>query len=139
MLFLFSDVLLVARKKSYMDFGSPPRYEVVDWAKRSYICVNEQAKAENEIYMVLLENQGGKRIEMVLVPPSQNELTRWTSALNPPSLSSTGESIYETWDCPQYYCSEPYNAQQPDELTIDVGDVMKVMKKTSDGSLGGSP
>ncbi|XP_078492645.1 ephexin-1-like [Ciona intestinalis] len=136
-LFLFTDVMFIARKKSYMESGSSSRFEVVDWAKRSLLYVNEQAVTENLIYLILLENQAGKRVEMTLNPVSQNELSRWTNALSPPSLNTTGESIYETWDCPQFQCVLPYIAEQPDELTIDVGDVMQVLKKTSDGWLEG--
>ena len=38
-------------------------------------------------------------------------------------------------DCPQFTCVTPYVAEQPDELSIDVNDVMQVLKKTSDGGL----
>ncbi|XP_076824340.1 uncharacterized protein LOC143470233 isoform X2 [Clavelina lepadiformis] len=138
-LFLFTDVLLIAKKKSFgIDLGgSSPRYEVIDWANRQFLAVNERAVTENQIFLVILENQAGKRIEMTLMPLAQNELSRWTNALNPPTLGGTGESIYESWDCPQYICTYPYSAKQPDELSIDVGDIMQVTKKTSDGWLEG--
>nr|CAB3260960.1 uncharacterized protein LOC100176478 [Phallusia mammillata] len=136
-LFLFTDVLFIARKKSFMEAGNSTRYEVVNWSKRNLLYVNEYAVSENSIFLVILEDQAGKRSEVTLVPPSQNELSRWTDALNPPKLGSTEESIYETWDCPQYTCVEPYIAEQPDELSIDVNDVMQIYKKTSDGWLEG--
>lgn len=79
-------------------------------------------------------------------------MSRWETALNPPHYGPAGESIYEQWgkliqdkvirntadvsilsDCPQYTCIYQYEAQQPDELSLQNGDVMQVLKKTSDG------
>lgn len=37
------------------------------------------------------------------------------------------------WDCPQVRSEHPYVAQQPDELSLDVGDVVNVLRKTKDG------
>lgn len=62
----------------------------------------------------------------------RNEISRWTDALNPLKIDGS-DSIYETWDAPQYVCIAPYKAKQPDELNIDVDEIFKVVKKTSDG------
>jgi len=53
-----------------MDFG-PTRYEVIDWANRQFLAVNEHAVTENAIYLVILENHAGKRVEMSLMPMAQ--------------------------------------------------------------------
>ncbi|XP_039268208.2 uncharacterized protein LOC120343153 [Styela clava] len=136
-LFLFSDVLLLARKKNFLEAGTNIKYEVIDWAKRAMLYANERAVSDNEIFLVLLENCVGKRVELTLTPTSQNELSRWTDALNPQRIDESEDSIYESWDCPQYTCIVPYAAQQPDEISLDVGDVMRVLKKTGDGWLEG--
>ena len=46
--------------------------------------------------------------------------------------------MYETWDCPQVQAVHPYTAQQPDEITLHVGDVMKVLRKVPDGEFLGA-
>lgn len=136
-LFLFTDVLLLAKRKTFLDSVSGARYEVIDWAKRAMLFVNERAVSENEIFLVLLENCNLKRVELTLTPVSLNELSRWTDALNPQHAGESEDSIYESWDCPQYQCMEPYAALQPDELSLEVGDVLRVLKKTGDGWLEG--
>ena len=45
------------------------------------------------------------------------------------------EVIYEEWDCPQMQAIHPYQAQQSDELSLDISDVVNVLKKTPDGIL----
>ena len=80
----------------------------------------------------------------------RNEHSRWLQALTPSTEDDEGEKIYEEWgqyllyliglfywfflvDCPQITCRIPYQAIQPDEMTIEFGDVMKITKKTPDG------
>ena len=38
-------------------------------------------------------------------------------------------------DCPQVQVTHPYEAQQPDELNLDTGDVVNILRKTPDGML----
>lgn len=45
----------------------------------------------------------------------------------PPSLPS---------DCPQVQCVHPYVAQQPDELTLELADILNILEKTEDGKAG---
>uniref|UniRef100_A0A673YXQ8 SH3 domain-containing protein n=1 Tax=Salmo trutta TaxID=8032 RepID=A0A673YXQ8_SALTR len=40
-------------------------------------------------------------------------------------------------DCPQVRCTEVYIAQQPGELSIQLGDTINVIQKTTDGFLEG--
>lgn len=42
-------------------------------------------------------------------------------------------------DCPQVQCVHPYVAQQPDELTLDLADILNVLDKTEDGEARTSP
>lgn len=104
----------------FLDSVSGARYEVIDWAKRAMLFVNERAVSENEIFLVLLENCNSKRVELTLTPLSlwvsngrisiflhprmfallfgcRNELSRWTVALNPQHASESEDSIYESW------------------------------------------
>lgn len=36
-------------------------------------------------------------------------------------------------DCPQVQCVHPYVAQQPDELTLELADILNILDKTEDG------
>lgn len=47
--------------------------------------------------------------------------------LPPPALPS---------DCPQVQCVHPYVAQQPDELTLELADILNILDKTEDGKAG---
>lgn len=39
-------------------------------------------------------------------------------------------------DCPQVQCVHPYVAQQPDELTLELADILNILEKTEDGEAG---
>lgn len=39
-------------------------------------------------------------------------------------------------DCPQVQCVHPYVAQQPDELTLELADILNILDKTEDGEAG---
>merc|ERR1739838_834417 len=95
--------------------------------------VNQNAYHQNVIFLVIFENQASERVELNLHISSQNEHSRWIQALVPPSENEVGETIYEEWDCLQLICTEAYTAVQPDEMSIEVDDVVKVTKKTNDG------
>lgn len=40
-------------------------------------------------------------------------------------------------DCPQVQCVHPYVAQQPDELTLELADILNILEKTEDGWIFG--
>jgi neuronal guanine nucleotide exchange factor len=40
--------------------------------------------------------------------------------------------LYEQWDCPQVVIKHAYQALEPDELTLDNGDVVNVLRKMKD-------
>jgi len=133
-LFLFNDVLFITKaKKSSIISGHQITYEIVDWAYRNFMFVNETVYMEHVIFLVILENQRQKRVEISITISEQNQHSRWLQALAPQIDSEDGEKIYEDWDCPQVVCNHPYRAKQADELSIDVGDVIKITKKTPDG------
>lgn len=76
-------------------------------------------------------------------------------AIDPPISNKGEETIYEAWgkclsvfvhlqlninshtltDCPQVQAAFDYDAQQPDELSLERGDVVKVFRKMPDGKL----
>lgn len=55
--------------------------------------------------------------------------------MSPPVSDNPDETVYEEWDCPQVMAVHPYVACQPDELSLEVADVVNVLRKTSDGEV----
>lgn len=94
-------------------------------------------EAKFPIVMTLLENHDKKMIEMTLDCRSETERTRWLQATEPPSSENPDEKLYEQWDCPQVVADHSYNATQPDELGLDIGDAVNVTKKMGDGNFFG--
>jgi len=56
-------------------------------------------------------------------------------AVSPPVSDNPDEIVYVEWDCPQVMALHPYVACQPDELSLEVGDVVNVLRKMSDGKI----
>ncbi|XP_050093691.1 serine-rich adhesin for platelets [Anopheles aquasalis] len=137
--FLFTDLLVLTKKKS------DESYLVVDYCQRALLAVSSgnvvpglptkemQALGKNLIIMTLLENHEGKTVEMILSCPTETERERWLMVAEPPSSENPDEKIYEQWDCPQVIAVHPYRALQPDELDLDIKDVVNVHRKMADG------
>lgn len=140
-LFLFTDYLLITKKKSEENFI------VLDYCPRNMVQVLslEDTNGDNHIaprlpsngknlfQLTMLNNHKGKTIEIILSANLESERTRWMEAVTPPTSDNPDEKIYEIWDCPQVQCIFSYIAQQPDELTIEECDVVNVFRKMSDG------
>uniref|UniRef100_A0A9I3A6J4 DH domain-containing protein n=1 Tax=Anopheles christyi TaxID=43041 RepID=A0A9I3A6J4_9DIPT len=138
--FLFTDLLVLTKKKS-----SDESYLVIDYCQRALLTVSSgdivpglpakemQTIGKNLIIMTLLENHEGKTIEMILSCPSETERERWLMVTEPPASENPDEKIYEQWDCPQVIAVHPYQALQPDELDLDIKDVVNVHRKMADG------
>uniref|UniRef100_A0A182PQH0 DH domain-containing protein n=1 Tax=Anopheles epiroticus TaxID=199890 RepID=A0A182PQH0_9DIPT len=138
--FLFTDLLVLTKKKS-----SDENYLVIDYCQRALLTVSSgdivpglpakemQTIGKNLIIMTLLENHEGKTIEMILSCPSETERERWLMVTEPPASENPDEKIYEQWDCPQVIAVHPYQALQPDELDLDIKDVVNVHRKMADG------
>uniref|UniRef100_A0A1Q3G0Y3 Putative guanine nucleotide exchange factor tim n=1 Tax=Culex tarsalis TaxID=7177 RepID=A0A1Q3G0Y3_CULTA len=137
--FLFTDLLVLTKKKS------DETYLVTDYCPRALLTVNSgdivpqlptkemQAIGKHLIIMTLLENHEGKTVEMIVSCPSETERERWLKVTEPLSSENPDEKIYEQWDCPQVIAVHPYQALQPDELDLDIKDVVNVHRKMADG------
>ncbi|XP_039602942.1 rho guanine nucleotide exchange factor 15 isoform X1 [Polypterus senegalus] len=134
-LFLFNDLLLITIKKSC------DRYVVCDHAHRSLVQIQPNSDVspgtgmDTCFYLTLLENHQGKMVERLLKAPTQSDMHRWMAAFPNPNIteSSTDETIYDEWDCPQVHCVESYSAQQADELSMEPTDIINVLRKTAEG------
>lgn len=66
--------------------------------------------------------------------PSESERERWLHATEPPCSDNPDEKLYEQWDCPQVLVKHKYQALQPDEINLEIGDVINVFRKMADGN-----
>lgn len=64
---------------------------------------------------------------------SESSKKRWIEAMSPPISSNPDETLYNEWDCPQVFVEHAYTAIQPDELSLQNGDIVKVLTKMNDG------
>ncbi|KAL9970188.1 hypothetical protein ACROYT_G022522 [Oculina patagonica] len=130
-MFLFNDLLLLAKKKS------ENRYVVLDYATRNMTQVDEPQDSDINVdhmfSLVLLENSESKTKEFLMAGNTETDKTRWMEAFKPPAAEQEGETVYASWDCPQVNALHNYTAQQPDELSLYEGDVINVLKKLPDG------
>ena len=55
--------------------------------------------------------------------------------MSPPVPDNPNATVFEEWDCPQVMAIHPYVACQPDELSLEVADVLKVLRKMNDGKI----
>uniref|UniRef100_A0A8C8I2R7 Uncharacterized protein n=1 Tax=Oncorhynchus tshawytscha TaxID=74940 RepID=A0A8C8I2R7_ONCTS len=137
-LFLFNDLLLVTTRKG-MD-----RFVVRDHVHRSLIEVSEGLEEKEDLVcaswermfcLALLKNQRGTTSQFLLQASTHAEKITWMEVLS--HRVDGMEGIYEEWDCPQVRCTEVYVAQQPGELSVQLGDTINVIQKTADGFLEG--
>ncbi|XP_055611034.1 uncharacterized protein LOC129757763 [Uranotaenia lowii] len=137
--FLFTDLLVLTKKKG------DETYLVTDYCQRALLTVTSgdvvpqlptkemQALGKHLIILTLLENHEGKTVEMIVSCPSETERERWLKVTEPLASENPDEKIYEQWDCPQVIAVHPYHALQPDELDLDIKDVVNVHRKMADG------
>ncbi|XP_016118503.1 ephexin-1-like [Sinocyclocheilus grahami] len=138
LLFLFNDLLLVATRKGL------DRFVVHDYVHRSLIEVTEGKDLEEELEgceldrifrLVLLHNHQSATSQLLLQTNSEAEKDSWMQLLG--GRRDGQDTVYEEWDCPQVRCIEVYSGQQQGELSLQLGDMINVMQKTSEGFLEG--
>ncbi|KAK1785380.1 hypothetical protein P4O66_018756 [Electrophorus voltai] len=143
-LFLFNDVLIVTRKKS------EESYAVIDYALRDQIWVgpcqpedltlsptrttaamltSRQGGASHLLRLKFLSNHSGDKVPMILGAELLNERARWISALDQKSAEKRNADRINSM---QVEVIRTYTARQPDELSLQVADVVLV-SQTVDG------
>ncbi|XP_019729876.1 rho guanine nucleotide exchange factor 26 isoform X2 [Hippocampus comes] len=143
--FLFNDVLIVTRKKS------EESYSVIDYALRDEIWVgscqpeevnlspvrgtaamlsSRQAGANHLFRLRFLSNHSGEKVPMILGTELLNERARWISALG---HNVNKDKSQDRTNAMQVEVIRTYTAKQPDELSLQVADVMLVSQRVEDG------
>uniref|UniRef100_A0A2H8U1M9 Ephexin-1 n=2 Tax=Melanaphis sacchari TaxID=742174 RepID=A0A2H8U1M9_9HEMI len=131
--FLFNDMFFIAKRKS------DGNYTVIDYCARNFVEMEHTTELiipssyKNLLKLTILENHEGKTVEMLLSCDSESSKKRWIEAMSPPISSNPEETLYNEWDCPQVFSEHPYVAVQPDELSLQNGDIVKVLTKMNDG------
>ncbi|XP_060837563.1 uncharacterized protein LOC132919757 [Rhopalosiphum padi] len=131
--FLFNDMFFIAKRKS------DGNYTVIDYCARNFVEMEHATELiipssyKNLLKLTILENHEGKTVEMLLSCDSESSKKRWIEAMSPPISSNPEETLYNEWDCPQVFSEHPYTAIQPDELSLQNGDIVKVLTKMNDG------
>ncbi|XP_039985842.1 rho guanine nucleotide exchange factor 26-like [Xiphias gladius] len=143
--FLFNDVLIVTRKKS------DESYAVIDYALRDHIWVgscqpedlnlsavrsttsmlsSRQAGANHLFRLRFRSNHSGEKVPMILGTELLNERARWISALG---QNVNNQKSQDRINAMQMEVIRTYTAKQPDELSLQVADVVLVSQKVEDG------
>ncbi|XP_062970041.1 rho guanine nucleotide exchange factor 26 [Cynocephalus volans] len=142
--FLFNDVLIVTKKKS------EESYNVNDYSLRDQLlvesCDNEelnsspgknsstmlysrQSSASHLFTLTVLSNHANEKVEMLLGAETQSERARWITALG----HSSGKQPPDRTSLTQVEIVRSFTAKQPDELSLQVADVVLIYQRVSDG------
>lgn len=142
--FLFNDVLIITKKKS------EESYTVNDYSLRDQLLVelwdneepnssplknsstmlySRQSSASHLFTLTVLSNHASEKVEMLLGAETQSERARWITALG---HSSDRQSLDRTM-LTQVEIIRTFTAKQPDELSLQVSDVVLVYQHVSDG------
>ncbi|XP_015726634.1 ephexin-1 isoform X2 [Coturnix japonica] len=134
-LFLFNDLLVICRQIP------GDKYQVFDSAPRGLLRVEEledQGQSLANVFILrLLENADDREASYMLKASSQSEMKRWMISLAPNRRTKFVSFTSRLSDCPQIQCVHPYVAQQPDELSLELADVLNILDKTDDGWIFG--
>ncbi|XP_035658717.1 rho guanine nucleotide exchange factor 16-like [Branchiostoma floridae] len=156
---LLTDYLLVTKKKEDKKEGG--RLSLRNFCKRDRVAVREidsiydscedlsVAKKEQRGFMswfwskpveenfkfsvTLLEDCKGKQEEMVFAAKTPSELTRWVEAFQQLGTDEEEGRIYPKENCPIVRVILRRDPEEPDELALEEGDALFVLRKKPDG------
>lgn len=144
--FLFSDMIMITKKKLNGTFVCK------DYAARRFVDMQPIEPDNPKIPLgatsnlvgrphlflcTLMRNAREKQTELLLSTDSETDRERWLSAVRPPTSTNPEEKIYAEWDCPQAVVVHAYQPSQADELLLNVGDSLNILRKMPDGWLYG--
>ncbi|XP_078266638.1 rho guanine nucleotide exchange factor 26-like isoform X1 [Rhinoraja longicauda] len=143
--FLFNDVLIVTKKKS------EESYSVTDYAMRAHLqvepCEAEELNlspmktASGMLYsrqcsvsyffrLTMVSNHAGDKVDMVFGAESPSDRARWLTALG---QNGAERQHPDRTTLTQVEITRTYPAKQPDELSLQMADVVLLYQSVEDG------
>ncbi|KAE8295719.1 Ephexin-1 Eph-interacting exchange protein Neuronal guanine nucleotide exchange factor [Larimichthys crocea] len=135
-LFLFNNLLLVTKRSSSGD-----KFQVLDSCTRAMLRtedLEDQGQLLANVFNLrLLENQEERPVNYMLKTSSMSDKLRWVCALTPNRRTRFMSTSAHQPDSPQVQCIQSYSSQEPDELSIEMADVLNLLERTDDGWMMG--
>lgn len=135
-LFLFNNLLLVTKRSSSGD-----KFQVLDSCSRAMLRTEDMEDQgqmlANVFNLKLLENQEERPVSYMLKTSSMSDKLRWVCALTPNRRTRFMSTSAHQPDSPQVQCIQSYSSQEPDELSIEMADVLNLLERTDDGWMMG--
>ncbi|KAG7470874.1 hypothetical protein MATL_G00118500 [Megalops atlanticus] len=135
-LFLFNNLLLITKRSS-----NGEKFQVLDSCARAMLRTedleDQGQMLANVFSLKLLENQEERQVSYLLKSSSMSDKLRWMCALTPNRRTRFLSTSAHQQDSPQVQCIQSYSSQEPDELSIEMADVLNVLEKTDDGWMMG--
>lgn len=135
-LFLFNNLLLITKRNSSGD-----KFQVLDSCTRAMLRtedLEDQGQLLANVFnLKLLENQEERQVNYMLKTNSMSEKLRWICALTPNRRTRFMSTSAHQPDSPQVQCIQSYSSQEPDELSIEMADVLNLLERTDDGWMMG--
>ncbi|KAI3354707.1 hypothetical protein L3Q82_019202 [Scortum barcoo] len=135
-LFLFNNLLLITKRSSSGD-----KFQVLDSCTRAMLRtedLEDQGQLLANVFnLKLLENQEERQVSYMLKTSSMSDKLRWMCALTPNRRTRFMSTSAHQPDSPQVQCIQSYSSQEPDELSIEMADVLNLLERTDDGWMMG--
>uniref|UniRef100_A0A8C7WEV0 Neuronal guanine nucleotide exchange factor n=1 Tax=Oncorhynchus mykiss TaxID=8022 RepID=A0A8C7WEV0_ONCMY len=135
-LFLFNNLLLITKRSS-----SGEKFQVLDSCTRAMLRTEDMEDQgqmlANVFNLKLLENQEERHVSYMLKTSSMSDKLRWICALTPNRRTRFMSTSAHQPASPQVQCIQSYSSQEPDELSIEMADVLNILERTDDGWMMG--
>nr|XP_046149776.1 ephexin-1-like [Oncorhynchus gorbuscha]XP_046149777.1 ephexin-1-like [Oncorhynchus gorbuscha]XP_046149778.1 ephexin-1-like [Oncorhynchus gorbuscha]XP_046149779.1 ephexin-1-like [Oncorhynchus gorbuscha] len=135
-LFLFNNLLLITKRSS-----SGEKYQVLDSSTRAMLRTedleDQGQMLANVFNLKLLENQEERPVNYMLKTSSMSDKLRWICALTPNRRTRFMSTSAHQPASPQVQCIQSYSSQEPDELSIEMADLLNILERTDDGWMMG--
>uniref|UniRef100_A0A8C8M8D3 Neuronal guanine nucleotide exchange factor n=1 Tax=Oncorhynchus tshawytscha TaxID=74940 RepID=A0A8C8M8D3_ONCTS len=135
-LFLFNNLLLITKRNS-----SGEKYQVLDSSTRAMLRTedleDQGQMLANVFNLKLLENQEERPVNYMLKTSSMSDKLRWICALTPNRRTRFMSTSAHQPASPQVQCIQSYSSQEPDELSIEMADLLNILERTDDGWMMG--
>uniref|UniRef100_A0A8C7X0P9 Neuronal guanine nucleotide exchange factor n=1 Tax=Oryzias sinensis TaxID=183150 RepID=A0A8C7X0P9_9TELE len=130
-LFLFNNLLLITKR-------SGDKFQVLDSCTRAMLRTEDLEDQGQQLAFVfnlkMLENQEDRTVIYMIKASSMSDKLRWICALTP---NRQKLRMFACSDSPQVQCIQSYTAQESDEISIEMADVLNLLERTKDGWMMG--